>query len=372
MRILYHHRTLADGAEGIHITAMVEAFRALGHEVRIAGAATADGGGASSAAAVKAWLPGVAFEAASVAYNGPEYLAVARAIRAWRPHFIYKRHARWDLGPLVAATRAGCPVVLEVNAVYSERPYRDFEPQSLQGLAKRMERAALRRAGTVIAVSSPMAAQVERLAGRAALVVPNGADPMLFDPARVTPAQGAWTSAGEGLVLGWSGGLREWHGLDLLLDAAALLPATTRVLIVGDGPARGAVEAKAASLGLEARVFVTGLVQRRQMPALVGAMDVGVVADERTGVASPMKMLEYMAMAKAVVAPDLPNIRDVIRHDENGLLFRPGDAGALAAAVATLGDRHRRAGLGMAARSTILAERNWRAIAAKVIALAAD
>ncbi len=368
MRILYHHRTLADGAEGIHITAMVDAFRALGHEVRVCGPDPAAGRRGSSTAAVKAWLPAVAFEAASVAYNVPEYLAMRQAIRGWRPQLLYKRHARWDLGPLIAANRAGCPVVLEVNAVYSERPYRDFEPQAMHSLAARLERAALRRASLVLAVSSPMAEQVQSVAGRSAWVVPNGADPAFFDPAHAAPATGPWTSPDAGLTLGWSGGLREWHGLDLLLEAAALLPDTTRLLIIGDGPARAAVEAKARSLGLESRVFITGLVDRADMPAYLAAIDVGVVADERTGVASPMKMLEYMAMGKPVVAPDLANIRDVVRDRETGLLFAAGRADALAAALMTMheGPDVRQA-LGANGRQAVLHGRNWLAIARSII-----
>src|SRR6185436_14610193 len=55
VRILYQHRTLADGAEGVHIAAMVDAFRALGHEVRVAGLAAGGTGssGQSLAARVK-------------------------------------------------------------------------------------------------------------------------------------------------------------------------------------------------------------------------------------------------------------------------------------------------------------------------------
>jgi glycosyltransferase involved in cell wall biosynthesis len=367
MRILYHHRTLADGAEGIHITSMVDAFRALGHEVRVCGAAATSGSQASRAAAVKAWLPGVAFEGASIAYNAPEYFSTRRIIREWRPDLLYKRHARYDVGPLLCARRSHVPIVLEVNAVYSERPYRDFEPQALQPLASRLERAALQLASTVIAVSSPMAAQVARLSGRDAVVVPNGADPTIFDPAAVAPASGPWT--GDGLILGWSGGLRAWHGLDLLLEALALLPPHVRVLIVGDGPARPAVEARAAQLGVLHRVFITGLVPRAAMPAYVAAMDIGVVADEQTGVASPMKLLEYMAMGKAVVAPDLPNIRDVVTHDQTGLLFRPGCADDLSGAVTRLGDAPYRQRLGIAARALIVDERNWDAIASLALSM---
>lgn len=365
MRILYHHRTLADGAEGIHIAAMVEAFRALGHDVRVCGAAATPGGRASRAAAVKAMLPGVAFEAASIAYNIPDYLAMRQAIREWGPSLVYKRHARYDVGALAAARRAGIPAVLEVNAVYSARPYRDFEPQALHPVAVRLERAALRAAAAVIAVSSPMAAQVARLSGREAIVVPNGADPDVFDPATVAPAVGPWT--GDGLLLGWSGGLRAWHGLDLLLEALVGLPSDVRLLVVGDGPARSAVEVRAGELGIGSRVFITGLVPRAAMPSYVAAMDVGVVADERTGVASPMKLLEYMAMGKAAVAPDLPNIRDVLTHEDTGLLFAPGRADDLREAIGRLGDESLRERLGRAARALVVRERNWRAIAALAV-----
>lgn len=367
MRILYHHRTLADGAEGIHIASMVDAFRALGHEVRVCGAAATPGGTATRAAALKAWLPGVAFEAASVVYNVPEHVAIRRAIAEWSPDLLYKRHARYDVGPLLAAQRAALPSVLEVNAVYSERPYRDFEPQALQPVAARLERAALRAATTVVAVSSPMADQVQQLSGRRAIVVPNGADPELFDPARVVPARGAWSDSG--LVVGWSGGLRAWHGLDLLLDAVAALPQDITLLVVGDGPARVDVEAHARRLGLSGRIFITGLVPRDAMPSYVAAMDVGVVADERTGVASPMKLLEYMAMAKAVVVPDLRNLRDVVTAEQTGLMFRPGRAEDLRTAICRLADAALRQRLGRAAREIVVRDRNWRAIATQILAM---
>jgi glycosyltransferase involved in cell wall biosynthesis len=364
MRILYHHRTLGDGAEGIHIAAMVAAFRSLGHEVRVVGPAAMQDARAGRAARIKAWLPGAAFEAATLAYNLPERRELGRVIADWRPDLLYKRHARYDVGALLAARAAGVPSILEVNVVYSARPYRDFEPQALQPIAMRVERTAFRAATHVIAVSSPLAAQVRALSGRTAAVEPNGADPELFDPERVQPRGGPWTE-GNGLVLGWTGGLRDWHGLELLLRAAR--HAGGKVLLVGDGPARPAVEATADALGIADRVFVTGSVTRADMPGYIAAMDVGVVADERTGVASPMKLLEYMAMGRAVVAPDLDNIRDIVTHGQDGLLFTPGDPAALAEAVTRLADAEVRDQLGGAARRGLLANRTWRAIATRVL-----
>jgi glycosyltransferase involved in cell wall biosynthesis len=170
-------------------------------------------------------------------------------------------------------------------------------------------------------------------------------------------------------VVGWTGVLREWHGLELLLDALTRVPGA-RLLIVGDGPARATVEARAAALGMSDRVVVTGRVPHDTVPAYVAAMDVAVVAHDRTGVASPMKLLEYMAMAKPVVAPRLDNVRDIVEHDRTGLLFTPGDVDALAGALQRLAaDPALRARLGRSARESIETTRNWRRNAEQVLEL---
>jgi len=174
---------------------------------------------------------------------------------------------------------------------------------------------------------------------------------------------------GTALVVGWTGVLRDWHGLELLLDALAPLH-DTRLLIVGDGPARAALEARAAALGISDRVIVTGRVPHESMRDYLAAMDIAVVAHDRTGVASPMKLIEYMAMRKAVVAPRLDNIRDVVHDHETGLLFIPGDVTSLTSVLRRLeGDGLLRSTLGQQAREAILSTRNWRRNAEGVLEL---
>ena len=372
MRILYHHRTLADGAEGIHIAEMVRAFRELGHEVHVIGLAASGESAArrSWIARVRSRVPAVLFEAASMAGNVVEYFEVRRAIRTLAPAFLYKRHARNDVAALWAARRAGVPAVLEVNCLFTGPGYREFEPLALEPVAVRFERRALGLAGVRLAVSSPLARLITGLAGVDAVVLPNGADPARFDPGRVSADHvRARHGLGSSTVVGWTGVLREWHGLELLLDAVAGVP-DVRLLIVGDGPARAAIDARAAALGLAHRVVITGRVPHDEVPEYVAAMDVAVVAHDRTGVASPMKLLEYMAMAKAVVAPALDNVRDVVEDDRNGLLFAPGDVHALTSALRRLaGDADLRLRLGRAARDTIETTRNWRRNAERVLEL---
>jgi glycosyltransferase involved in cell wall biosynthesis len=371
VRILYHHRTLADGAEGVHIAAVVDAFRSLGHEVRVVGVGA---GGAPSGqpfvARVRAAMPRVFFEGASLALNVAEYAATAREIRRFEPDLLYKRHARFDVGALAAARAHGVPSVLEVNCLFSQPPYVSFEPMSLRRIAASLERRALGLATITIAVSSPLAAIARSFASVRVDVVPNGADLTRFDPAR---ADGTRTrqryALPNRLVVGWVGVLRDWHGLDLLVDAVRDVP-DAHLLIVGDGPQRSAIETRIAGLGLADRVTITGRVPHDDMPDHVAAMDVAVVAGERTGVASPMKLLEYMAMGKPVAAPALENIRDVVENGVTGMLFQPGDKqDLLTALTAMAGDPALRARLGSRARQSIEAGRTWPQIARRILAL---
>jgi glycosyltransferase involved in cell wall biosynthesis len=306
-------------------------------------------------------------EAASVAFNAWEVFALQRAAATFNPDVIYARHARFDVAaPLVGRWRR-TPTVLEVNAVYSARPYRDFEPLALGAFAERLERRAFALADVVVAVSTPLARQVHALGRSTVVVLPNGVDPARFDPRE---ADGGRVRERLGLgsrpVIGWSGILRDWHGLDLLLDAVGGIPEAV-LLVVGDGPSRTVLEHRAAALGLSGRIVVSGRVSHPEMPDYIAAMDVAVVADERTRVASPMKLVEYMAMERAIVAPRLENITDLVSDGESALLFAPGSARDLGATVARLiHDRGLSLGLGRRARQKVERTLNWRRNADRV------
>jgi glycosyltransferase involved in cell wall biosynthesis len=243
----------------------------------------------------------------------------------------------------------------------------------LRRVAFALERRALQAASLALPVSSPLADRIRRLVPTRVVTLPNGADPVRFDPAGADET-GVRHRLGldSAVVVGWSGILRAWHGLELLLNAVARVDGVT-LLIVGDGPARPALEARAASLRIADRVIVTGRVPHAGMRDYIAAMDIAVVADERTGVASPMKLLEYMAMARPVVAPDLPNIRDVVRPDIEGLLFEPNSSDALAGALRQLAaDPALRERIGRLGRARVDAERNWQANARAVVSAIAE
>jgi glycosyltransferase involved in cell wall biosynthesis len=97
----------------------------------------------------------------------------------------------------------------------------------------------------------------------------------------------------------------------------------------------------------------TGSVPRDEIPRHVAAMDVAV-QPSATAYACPMKLIEYMALGRCVVAPDQANVREILEHRADGLLFRAGDAGALREALTlAVSNGELRAKLGRAAAATV-------------------
>jgi len=378
MKILYQHRTLADGAEGIHIREIIEAFRANGHEVVVWAKVHPNVRGTGDQGfwkRCKAMLPGALFELAAAAAGVVDYVTFSRALNRHRPDFVYKRHALNDVGVILAARHHRVPLVLEVNRLYSAETHARFEQLRLRRFCRFWERLAVNHSSVVAAVSTPLAQLVREMARRPekVMLLPNGANPVLFQPQPderdKVRAELGWSRA---VVVGWAGILREWHGVDLLLRAVARVPGL-KLLIVGDGPDRERLESIIRRLRLDKRVRFTGRVSHDEVVRYIGAVDIAVSSADRTGYASPMKLLEYMAMERATVAPRAPNIEDLIDDEVDGLLFEPDNELALAAALRRLvHDEALRLRLGHQARLKVTRFRNWRRNAEIVVRAVTD
>ncbi len=360
MRILYAHRTRARDGSAVHIRGLVEALRSRGHEVREVGPPLRAGG--RSSAERPGWLRRAAREAAEYAYTPFGTWRLAREARAFRPDLLYQRYAFADASGVRVAERRGLPICLEVNAPLAREIHRT-RGLLFPGLARRLERSIFTRASRIAAVSGVLR---DELAGEGVdpsriLVTPNGADLSRFRPDLDGTEVRRRLSLPDGRVLGFVGYLREWHRLDLVLEAmASPRLREARLLVVGDGPARGPLEGRARSAGLSDRVRFTGEVDHAQIPLHIAAFDVALLP-AINAYASPLKLFEYLACGKAVVAPKQGNLEEVVRDGKEALLFSPGDARALGEAAAGLLERPQaRAALGRAGRERLLAgEFTW-------------
>jgi len=294
--------------------------------------------------------------------------------RAGPYDLVYERYSLWSFAAMEHAATARISGLLEVNAplIEEQATYRGLRDA---GGADRVAARVFCAASVLLAVSTEVAAWLERRG--AALdrvhVIPNGVDAERFRP-DVRPA----TPGPPGsFAVGFVGSMKPWHGLDVLVEAFARLyerAPDARLLLVGDGPARAAACADLAARGLAGVVHCTEAVAPHEVPGLLTSVDAAVApyAWANGFYFSPLKVYEYLAAGRAVVASRVGQLETVIQHDVNGLLCPPGDAAALAAAFERLRcEPAVRARLGRAARATVLGSHTWDAVAARVLELAA-
>ena len=200
-------------------------------------------------------------------------------------------------------------------------------------------------------------------------VVPNG---LRFSPDAAPPA----VAAGGRVVL-YAGQLYPWKGVDVLLRALATLPDVAAVILGGrEGDADwGRIAALSDRLGIRSRVTLAGFVPKAALPARLADASLFVLPTLDTPSARytcPLKMFEYMACGRPIVASDLPPVREVLTHDVNASLVPPGEPAALAAAIARLLDDPER-GRRLAARARADSARyTWDRRGARVEAVLTD
>lgn len=326
----------------VHIEELVQAFEATGHEVVVIGPAGMDGmkfgGQLGIVDHLKRLLPRHVYELLELVYNLPAYLRLRRAYLRHRPDFIYERYNLFVHAGLWLRSRFRLPLILEVNApVFEERALHDA--LALKRLAAWQQRKLWTGADLVLPVSHVLAGQVHAsgVQEERVVVVPNGVDLARAERAPCAAEAKQRIGLDGRFVLGFSGFVRTWHALDQVLafmDTRRDL-GDLHLLLVGDGPARDHLERAARDLGLHGRLTITGFVERDRIPELLAAFDVALQPGV-TPYASPLKLIEYMAAARPIIAPNTANIRELVTHDVSAMLFDPEDSQAFSSALERL------------------------------------
>jgi glycosyltransferase involved in cell wall biosynthesis len=344
MRILYHHRTRAEDAQGIHIEAMVKAFRGLGHEVDMV--ALVDRGGTGGPGPRRSvWdrlasrVPRAGYELMQLAYNVHGYRQLCARLASARYDVIYERYSLNTMCGIWASRRYRVPILLEVNSpLYREE--RALGHLRLGFVARRSERWICSNSTRTLVVSGVMKSMLEKdgVPAERMAVLPNGVDPDEFHPGISGAAVRRRYGLDGKIVVGVVGWFRPWHGVELLLEAAHRAEIGARrghLLLIGEGPAMVELRRIAGALAIGEHVTFAGPVAREEVPAHIAAFDIAV-QPHATEYASPMKLFEYMAMERCVLAPDQPNIREVVEDRVSAALFEPRSVDRLAARLLDL------------------------------------
>jgi glycosyltransferase involved in cell wall biosynthesis len=338
MKILYHHRIRSKDGQYVHVEEMIAALKALGHEIVIVAPTAMEkeefGADAGMVAWMKRHLPRMLYELLEFAYAVLAYFRLRRAVREHRPDCLYERYNLFLPAGIWLKRRYHLPMLLEVNApLYEERAR--YDGIALRRLARWTQHSTWRGADYVLPVTRVLGDMVAAAGVSEARirVIPNGIDPARFSAAPDTATAKRMLGLQDKLVLGFTGFLRDWHGLDGVIDLIARdADAARHLLVIGDGPARATLEAQARRLGIADRLTITGIVGRDDIARHVAAFDVAL-QPAVVAYASPLKLFEYLALGRAIVAPAQPNIMEILSDGQNAVLFEPGNPDALAAAI---------------------------------------
>lgn len=283
-------------------------------------------------------------------------------------------HRFQDVGARLARDH-GCPLVLRVEAleVAEQRAWRLRPPRGGRLVEELGERRLLCRADVVSPVSEPLAHALlaagvdpSRL-----LMVPNGIDAELFRPGPPVPGDELARQGLQGrFLVGWVGSFRTYHGLAQVDRVVSLLerrlPSATLCLL-GDGPQRSGLEVVRDRH--PSSLCLLPATRQSEVPAWLATFDVCVqMADPAAGNHySPLKVLEYLACGRPVVAPDFATTEGSVPPNA-ALLYPVGDPEALVDAVVRLHDQPRlRSDLAARGRESALARGSWTGAADRML-----
>jgi glycosyltransferase involved in cell wall biosynthesis len=383
MRIIYHHRTRSTDAQRIHILEIANAFVQLGHEVEIVSLVSTETEkeNASRDAGDAGWQRTVrripfGYELVQMGYNlvGIPMLAAKLAVK--KRDFLYERYSLFNFTGVIVAKLFRKPIALEVNSPFALEQQRDKHIRAF-GFARWTERVICNLATKVIVVSTPLreimiaqGVKPEKLE-----VIANGVRKELFKSAPAPWELKKSLGLEKKTVIGFVGWFRKWHGLEMLVDAfhnAGLVERDAALLLIGDGPAMEDLRSAVERYGLKNVVVFSGPLPHDKVPGYLDLVDIAVqpAANEYC---CPMKILEYMALGKAIVAPRQDNILDVLKSDE-AVFFEPNQVGDLGKAMNQLvADSDLRRSLG---RACVMAlekrSYSWASNARRVLDVVAD
>ena len=292
---------------------------------------------------------------------------------------LYVRH-RWSTVPVMVAGRLlSYRVVTQVDDVPYGRGYELEQPWAVDHLKRITAILMGRLAHGVVAVTPEIKGllvdQFHTPADRVA-ALRNGVDVDFFHP---VPRAEAIARAGpdpELRYLAFSGRFQPWVDFDLMLEAFAIVHAgepDTRLILIGDGGERDRIEASMQRLGISDSVSVTGMIRdRAKVRDLMCSATVALAAHQREHVGhigvSPTKVAEYFAVGRAVVAKDVPGIREAVQETGAGIVVA-GDPRAMADAIISLLEPGRADELGARGRQAAEALYTWRSVVRRTLPL---
>jgi glycosyltransferase involved in cell wall biosynthesis len=354
LRILHCHSTFAAGGKELRAVRLMNAFGDRATHTILSGVPDALGARDAIDAGIAVSFPGNDAPPLAGPWSLRRYRRMARYMRGFDLVLTYN----WGAMDAVAARRhyfQGCPPL-----IHHEDGFNADEAEKLNWKRNLFRRLMLPAARALVVPSA-------RLEGIARTVwkqpadrlhrIPNGIDVARHAAAPEPGAIPGFVRRPDEVVIGTIAGLRPVKNLPFLVRAFAMLPANARLIIVGEGPERAAIEAEAARCGVAGRVHLPGFLAAPHRYA--GHFDIFALTSESEQF--PIALVEAMAAGLPAVATDVGDVALMVSAANRGLVLENPDETVFAAALAALvadADRRKTIGAANAARARAEYEEN--------------
>ncbi len=302
-------------------------------------------------------------------------------ILKFRPEVIYAREDKWGFSPPLLSFIFRVRYVVEVNGLISEELKRySHYPAWIMRLVVLSEKINYVFAKKIICVAPGIKREIikrYKVKEEKLVVISNGTDINLFRVLDKRECRKKFGFAENDFYVGFVGYFAPWQGLDILIDAANLVKKQDypeiKYLIVGDGSGlKKDLETRVEKYNLKKEISFLGHIKYKDVVYYINCFDVAVApfTEERnklTGV-SPLKLYEYLACGKPVIASRIEGITEVIEEGNCGYLFEPENATDLAEKIIrAYQERESLSQSGANGRKLIEKKYSWRKVAERIM-----
>lgn len=277
-------------------------------------------------------------------YNRKSFREAKKIVEREQPNFLYQRHSIFNYAGALLKRKLGIPFLLQVEGseVWVKKNWgKAYFTKALEW----SEEIQFEQADAIIVVSSVLKSQLIGLGvpPEKITVVPNGVDAEKYSPDISGENIRKKFGLEEKFVIGYAGTFGHWHGITVLANSVKKIVGeipNAHFLLIGDGVLRGEVEAILRRDSVERAVTITGMVPSADVPEYLAACNALVISainnPDVPFFQSPIKLFEYMAMQKPVIASRVGQIQEVIEDGVNGLLVEENNPAELAEKICQL------------------------------------
>ena len=388
MKILYfsphpHINLAAPSGPGTHIREVIAGFEAQGHRVVrfIAGGEKLDSTTKKIDFKKRPWkklIPSVIWETLRdiqmVRLDRQIEARLTEVIEAEKPDFIYERSCYGMGAGMRAAKKLGIRYVVEMNAPYPEEKVQMQGKSLIQFLGNTHEKAQVTNAFRTIVVSSAMKNYLIRKTNvdpSKIVVLANAVNPshIQSNPILEKDIRSRFDLKNTHTVFGFVGSIFPYHGVDIMIESFSTLEKENdnlRMLIVGDGEILPDLKRRVSELKLGNKIHFTGNVVHNQVYDYLKIMDITIMA-RSNWYGSPVKIFEYGAMKKAIIAPRVVPVLDVMQHEIDGLLIEASQAELTQSMRFMIDHPEQRNSMAMTFHEKVMREHTWNRVAQQIL-----